>query len=150
MVRGAVAVVCLCARTQRCALIRRGKPPDLGKWSLPGGSIHTGERAIDAALRELSEETGLRSDDVRFCGRPFATSDVIVPSDGSKFHYLIAQAFCTTAEPIEPSLTPGDDASEAAWFSLDVMSGMHDREEIAGDCLAVVERAFSLRAHGLL
>jgi len=40
-------------------LIRRGKPPRLGEWSLPGGRIEWGERAEAAALRELREETAV-------------------------------------------------------------------------------------------
>ena len=52
----AVGVVCL--RGDDVLLIRRGKPPLEDSWSLPGGRIEWGERAADAALRELKEETG--------------------------------------------------------------------------------------------
>src|SRR4051794_30531839 len=56
----AVGVVCL--RGDEVLLIRRGKPPLQGAWSLPGGRIELGERAADAALRELSEETGVQAE----------------------------------------------------------------------------------------
>lgn len=40
-------------------LIRRGKPPSLGKWSFPGGRQELGETLIETAIREAREETGL-------------------------------------------------------------------------------------------
>lgn len=52
----AVGVVCF--RGDDVLLIKRGAPPRAGEWSLPGGRIEFGERAADAALRELREETG--------------------------------------------------------------------------------------------
>lgn len=40
-------------------LIRRGTPPGLGQWSLPGGRVEPGESVREAVVREVSEETGL-------------------------------------------------------------------------------------------
>ncbi len=40
-------------------LVRRQKPPMAGLWSFPGGRIDPGETPVEAARRELAEETGL-------------------------------------------------------------------------------------------
>lgn len=40
-------------------IIKRGKPPFEGRWSIPGGKLHHGEALADAACREVMEETGI-------------------------------------------------------------------------------------------
>ena len=55
-----VGVVCL--RGPQVLLIRRGKAPRMGEWSIPGGRMEMGETVADAALRELREETGVTAE----------------------------------------------------------------------------------------
>ena len=45
---------------QKVLLIRRGKPPRQGEWSIPGGKQKLGETLQQAARREVKEETGLK------------------------------------------------------------------------------------------
>ncbi|HEX5816079.1 MAG TPA: NUDIX domain-containing protein, partial [Methylomirabilota bacterium] len=42
----------------RVLLVRRGRAPALGLWSVPGGLVELGETTVDAARREVEEETG--------------------------------------------------------------------------------------------
>ena len=46
-------------KDDKVLLIRRGKPPREGTWSLPGGRQRLGERVAEAARREVAEEAGL-------------------------------------------------------------------------------------------
>ena len=41
-------------------LVQRAKPPEQGKWTVPGGSLELGETMVECAVREAYEETGLR------------------------------------------------------------------------------------------
>src|SRR5271163_3761539 len=43
----------------RVLLIRRGGEPLKGQWSIPGGTLETGETLEEGTRREMLEETGL-------------------------------------------------------------------------------------------
>ena len=47
----------ICLRSGKILLVRKKG----GKWNFPGGAIESGEHPIDAAARELKEETRIRS-----------------------------------------------------------------------------------------
>ncbi len=53
-----VGVGAVIVRDNRVLLIRRGQPPLLGEWSLPGGVLECGETLREATIREAREETG--------------------------------------------------------------------------------------------
>lgn len=46
-------------RGDQLLLVKRGKPPRLGAWTLPGGGQELGESVTETAIREIREETGL-------------------------------------------------------------------------------------------
>jgi ADP-ribose pyrophosphatase YjhB (NUDIX family) len=98
---------------ERVLLIRRGKPPRVGQWSLPGGAQKLGETVAEAARREVREETGL----VVEVGEVLAVVDLI-ERDGERvrYHYTLIDF---GAEAPGAELRPGGDAAEARWFSLD-------------------------------
>jgi 8-oxo-dGTP diphosphatase len=97
----------------RMLLVRRGKPPRLGHWSLPGGAQQLGETVAEAARREVKEEVGL---DVTL-GDIVATVDLIErdPQDRIRYHYTLIDF---VAEAPSAALRPGSDAADARWFGI--------------------------------
>lgn len=114
----AVGVVCL--RGDSVLLIRRGTPPRQGEWSLPGGRIEPGERAVDAALRELREETGVEA----VITGLIDVVDGLFPEAGRHYVLIDYAARWISGEPVA-----GDDAAEARFVALDEVEGLVDWSE---------------------
>jgi ADP-ribose pyrophosphatase YjhB (NUDIX family) len=97
-------------------LCRRGKPPNMGSWTLPGGAQDLGETCEAAARRELLEETGLTVGELHFC----AHVDTIRRDDTGRvrFHYTILDfaARWSGGEPVA-----GSDVSEVEWSPLNAL-----------------------------
>jgi 8-oxo-dGTP diphosphatase len=98
----------------RVLLIRRSKPPRAGQWSLPGGRQHLGETVEAAARREVMEETALPLSTCRL----LTTVDLIEHDAEGRvaWHYTLID-FVADAE--HDRAIAGDDAAEAAWFTLE-------------------------------
>ena len=94
----------ICFRGDDVLLIRRGKAPRAGEWSLPGGRIEPGESEREAALRELAEETGVCAE----LGPKVATIDADFEGVSYRLHDYVAH--WVSGEP-----AGADDALEAAF-----------------------------------
>ncbi|MGH6978331.1 MAG: NUDIX hydrolase [Brevundimonas sp.] len=114
----AVGVVCL--KDDQVLLIRRGKAPRLGEWTLPGGRIELGERAIDAALRELREETGVEAEITGLID----VVDGLFPEAGMHYVLIDYAARWLSGEPLGV-----DDALEARFVPLDQVDSLIDWSE---------------------
>jgi 8-oxo-dGTP diphosphatase len=89
----------------RLLLVRRGRPPGLGLWSLPGGRVEAGETPEAALAREVREETGLEVTVGALVGR-------VERAGPGGVVYDIADHVCTVTGG---RLAPGDDADDARW-----------------------------------
>jgi len=112
-------------------LIRRGKPPRQGEWSIPGGGQELGETVEHCAQREVLEETGLQ---ISLIGLIDVINSIYPDPDGRiRFHYTLVDFAATVTGG---TLTPGSDAMDARWFN---------RQDVAAlDLWPETERAIAL------
>jgi 8-oxo-dGTP diphosphatase len=128
-----VGVVCL--KGDQVLLIKRGTPPRLGQWSLPGGRIEWGEAVDAAALRELKEETGVEAE---LTGLLDVVDGVFTSRETGETtrHYVMIDyaARWTGGEP-----KAGDDAADARFFTRDEAMAAVEWDETR----RVIEQAFN-------
>lgn len=134
-VLGAIAVVC---RDGEVILVQRGKAPRQGMWGFPGGHVELGETALDAAVRELREETGVEAVARRYLNN----IDVIVRSEDGvvQTHYLLAAVLCdyVSGEPVA-----ADDAASAGWFAVETLedSGLALLDQVIATARLALEQS---------
>ncbi|MBO2458658.1 NUDIX hydrolase [Actinomadura violacea] len=91
----------------RLLLVRRGRPPGQGLWSVPGGRVEPGEDDAAAVVRELREETGLDVAPGALAG------SVDRPGPGG----AVYEIHDYEARVVGGVLRAGDDAAEARWVT---------------------------------
>lgn len=94
-------------------MVRRGKEPYLGRWSIPGGTLEYGEYLTDAVRREVMEETGIEIEVGDLLGILELWRDP---------HYVILDYVATPTDDADPR--PGSDASEVRWVPLEEVPAM--------------------------
>ncbi|NWL75672.1 DNA mismatch repair protein MutT [Pseudomonas taiwanensis] len=96
----------LCHQADRILFVRKEAP----EWSLPGGKIEVNELPVEAARRELREETTLPFENAQFLGRHvFEAED----------HHFYRMA---VPESLEPH--PDGEIVECRWFTLDELGSV--------------------------
>ena len=158
--RAAVSVAVRCTvKNQSGAyylMVQRGKAPNKGVWSFPGGKVEIGETAFSAGQRELFEETKFAEQDkLSWYKGTFSTADSIVEDDdgSTAFHYLIAVCFAELEVDCLPDVTAADDAADARWWSLEELKRAELKqipERISPGLNVHIERAESLYQKGAL
>lgn len=135
--RPLVGVGAVIVQDNRVLLIRRGQPPLLGEWSLPGGVLECGETLREATIREAREETGLVVETGKLLG---VYERVIRADDGRvRYHYVLIDFLC---RPVAGDLQAGTDAADVRWFARAELDGLNlptDTREVIEKGLKRVE-----------
>jgi len=101
----------VCNGRKSVLLIRRGNEPFKGLWAIPGGFLEMDEELVNAAKRELFEETGIEGIELK----QMHTFGTIGRDPRGRMITIVYTA--TLDKEIKPK--PGDDAVEAKWFDID-------------------------------
>lgn len=104
-------------RGESVLLIRRGREPLKGEWSIPGGMLELGESLTEGVQREVLEETGLEV-------HPLELLTVFdrIQKDGERvqYHYVIVDYLCRATGG---RLKAGSDVLDARWVSRKEIPG---------------------------
>ena len=134
--RPVVGVGAIITDGDRVLLVRRGREPSKGLWSIPGGMLELGESLVEGIRREVREEVGL---DVQVLEMVEVLDRVIYDDDGKiEYHYVLVDYVC---KPLSGTLRVADDADAAEWVNRRDVSSY----EITKGTPAVIEKAFAVR-----
>jgi ADP-ribose pyrophosphatase YjhB (NUDIX family) len=123
-------------RGDRVLLVRRGRAPRQGEWSIPGGAQALGETIFQAAEREVMEEAGVA---IRPVGIVTAVDSILRDGNGAvRFHYTLVEVL---AEWVSGEAVAASDAAAACWAT----TAEAGRLVRWSETLRVIEEARNLR-----
>lgn len=110
-------------------------------WNFPKGKLEQEERSFEAAFREVREETGLKSTELRMV-RDFKAREQFTYRRGSEKIWKIVILFL--AETRQPKVTVSHEHEGYGWFTYPeakrILSKYKDSVRILDDAYAYLER----------
>ncbi|MGE5367914.1 MAG: NUDIX hydrolase [Betaproteobacteria bacterium] len=136
-----LAVSAAIFRDGRVLIVRRGRPPAHGLFTLPGGGVELGETLEQAVIREVREETGLAIAPLELVGfREAIARDAAARVER---HFVILPF---AARWIGGEIALSAELAEAHWLKPDELAGLKTTEGLAEIVAAAAKRVARARA----
>jgi 8-oxo-dGTP diphosphatase len=133
--RPILAVSAAIFRDGKVLVVRRARKPALSLYTLPGGAVEIGETLLEAATREVREETALDIEPVGLAGQ----RDVIVRDAQNRVerHFVI---LCFAARWRAGELVLNEELDDARWLEPAELATLHTTDGLAEIIAAAAER----------
>ena len=130
-----LAVSAAIFRDGRVLIVRRGRPPAHGLYTLPGGAVELGETLEEAVIREVREETGLEIAPVDLVGFRQA---IARDAEGRIERHFVILPFA--ARWVQGEISLNEELAEAHWLAPAGVAGLKTTEGLGQIVAAAAER----------
>jgi 8-oxo-dGTP diphosphatase len=135
-----LAVSAAIFRGNRVLIVRRGRLPSHGLYTLPGGGVELGETLEQAVIREVREETGLDIEPLALAGY---RQVIMRDARGKIERHFVVLPF--VARWIAGDVSLNEELAEANWLLPSDLAGLKTTEGLAEIVAAAGERLAGLR-----
>ncbi len=130
-----LAVSAAIFRDGRVLIVRRGRPPAHGLYTLPGGGVELGETLQEAIIREVREETGLAIAPLGLVG--FREAIARDAAGRVERHFVILPF---AAHWVGGEIALNEELAEADWCKPDALAELKTTEGLAEIVAAAAAR----------
>ena len=136
-----LAVSAAIFRDGQVLIVRRGRPPAQGLYTLPGGGVELGETLEQAVTREVREETALEIEPIALAGYREA---IARDGEGRIERHFVILPFAALWSAGEIALN--EELAEAQWRRPDALAGLKTTDGLADIVAAAAERIALVRS----
>jgi 8-oxo-dGTP diphosphatase len=134
--RPIIGVGAIIVKDGKVVLVKRGKPPLAGQWSVPGGVLEVGETLREGIVREVLEETGLKVEPLDLLG----VFDRLMKDEKGQvmYHYVLVDFLC---QAVGGELQAASDVDDARWHTPEEVAALPLPKDTAEVVRMGVEKA---------